>query len=87
MNDRQIDNYLAKCYLEGLGTSVDEDLAILCLERCVEEKGCGFEEARIKLIEYYEKGKGSGDVSEKLQKLKEERKKNDDLVNGLLNIL
>ena len=76
---------LAQCYLKGIGTEKDIEKAVVCLEKAVNCKCLELSEARKQLADLYSKGYGGTDVAMKLKKLEGDMKKNDDLIDDLVN--
>lgn len=79
--------HLAQCYLQGIGTVKDEEKAVTCLEKAVDCKCLELSKARNQLADLYAKGYGGANAHRKLQRLKEDIKKSDDLLDELANLI
>ena len=79
--------HLAQCYLEGIGTVKDEEKAVVCLEKAVNCKCLELSKARNQLADLYAKGYGGANAYKKLEILKNDIKKSDDLLDELANLI
>lgn len=79
--------HLAQCYLQGIGTVKDKEKAVACLEKAVSSKCLELSKAREQLVDLYTKGYGGANVHKKLEALKNDIKRSDNLLDELTNLI
>lgn len=79
--------HLAQCYLKGIGTKKDIEKAVTFLEDAVNCRCLEMSQARSQLVDLYSRGYGGIDATKKLQKIKVDIEKSDDLLGRLANLI
>lgn len=75
---------LAKCYIKGIGTSIDLEKGVYYLEKAVDGKCEDLTEARKQLIDLYLKGYGGSEAKRKMHLVQEDENYSNKLMDELL---
>ena len=78
---------LGRCYLYGIGTDVDIERAVDCLEKAESAKCAELSETRKLLIDLYSKGYGGADSQNKLMRIQNNMNQCDRLISDYATVI